>query len=482
MLPLWSAAAIASILSTLSCKLIALADYRVAIEKITQLINTGHKVIVFWDYSSTRTTVVEADQILRTTGGKLIIPVLNMRELDLSQKLLDELGYSLLLTLPVIPSRIYKLMAEAKNLADSVYGSDKAFSANETLIFDVNKKTSATNEARVARGVPGDKNFMPDLTGRTILVVEDNEVNQIVACEMLELTGARTRLAKNGQEAVQLMAEEGHLFDAVLMDMHMPIMDGVEATKIIREQFSREIPVIALTANATTGDKSLCMNAGMNDFLSKPIDSDRLYSVICNWLKPVESSSAKQRIIVSDPTVGHEMPSQAVPVLDMSLDMSVSESVSANQNQDVPNQDVPVPREKEVPVLGIHADEMSIVDLETVDSEAVDMDDIKRRFGSNTRIIPKVFESFVSSFAEFETLFLQAHSRGDEDEMYRLAHSLKGGAGNIGAKKLAEVATRMQDYLKENAIEAALDCLPLAITRLKKTYAYITDYLQQQSG
>lgn len=128
------------------------------------------------------------------------------------------------------------------------------------------------------------------LKGFTVLVVEDNELNQQVAKGLLEYNGVTVALANHGKEALDMLSQTS--FDCVLMDIQMPVMDGLEATRLIRAnpQWSDAL-IIAVTANADQHHKDLCQNAGMDDFLAKPIDPERLVSTLLKWLTP-ESGAA----------------------------------------------------------------------------------------------------------------------------------------------------------------------------------------------
>lgn len=121
------------------------------------------------------------------------------------------------------------------------------------------------------------------LIGKKILLVEDNEINREVATSLLTSFGCMTRFAPDGKIGVQRVLAEP--FDLVLMDIQMPEMDGLSATRLIRtdERFSN-LPIIAMTANAMTGDKEICLASGMNDYLTKPIDSVKLAEVLSKWL------------------------------------------------------------------------------------------------------------------------------------------------------------------------------------------------------
>ena len=115
-----------------------------------------------------------------------------------------------------------------------------------------------------------------------ILLVEDNKLNRLVASTILKHFGMLVTEAVNGEIAVQILRKES--FDVVLMDMQMPIMDGIAATIMIRKEISPTIPIIALTAHALKSEESRCLDAGMNDFISKPFEEDKLMSTILKFL------------------------------------------------------------------------------------------------------------------------------------------------------------------------------------------------------
>ncbi len=116
-----------------------------------------------------------------------------------------------------------------------------------------------------------------------LLLAEDNEINQIVAQEVLQAAGFTLDIADNGQEALNLL--EKNAYDAVLMDIQMPIMDGYTATKKIRAQAKyAQLPIIAMSAHAMKGDKELSISKGMNDHVTKPIDADLLYKTLRFWM------------------------------------------------------------------------------------------------------------------------------------------------------------------------------------------------------
>ena len=123
------------------------------------------------------------------------------------------------------------------------------------------------------------------LRGARVLLAEDHPINQEIAREILERSGALVTIAGNGHEAVQAVLQAEHPFDLVLMDIQMPVMDGFQATALIRQESSgKTLPIIAMTANALSDERERCLNAGMSDHIAKPIDLEELFQVLNKWL------------------------------------------------------------------------------------------------------------------------------------------------------------------------------------------------------
>ena len=121
--------------------------------------------------------------------------------------------------------------------------------------------------------------------GATVLLVEDSVINQQVALEHLQQVGLQVKLAENGQEAITMVEQQS--FDAILMDIQMPIMDGFDATQIIRIlPDGDKLPIIAMTADSMPADRDKCLAAGMNDHIVKSIDPSLLYQALVKWIKP----------------------------------------------------------------------------------------------------------------------------------------------------------------------------------------------------
>ena len=121
------------------------------------------------------------------------------------------------------------------------------------------------------------------LTGKTILIADDNKLNQKIVAFALQKSGAVVKTANNGKEAIEFL--QNNPCDAILMDLQMPEMDGIDACIYIRKEMKRDLPIIGLTANTLFGEAEKCIQAGMNGCVSKPFEATELYEILQNSLK-----------------------------------------------------------------------------------------------------------------------------------------------------------------------------------------------------
>jgi two-component system sensor histidine kinase/response regulator len=246
------------------------------------------------------------------------------------------------------------------------------------------------------------------LLGARILLVEDNEINQQIAVELLEGAGATVKVANNGREAIETLSQgpQPVPFDLVLMDLQMPEMDGYQATAKLRAdpRFST-LPIIAMTAHATIEERQRCLGAGMNDHISKPIDPAMLLGTVGRFYKPLPQPSAT--------------PSP--------------------------------PDGKKDGVGGTPADLPSIEGLDTKDGLA--------RVAGNGKLYLKLLRQFAEQQGPAVGQISAALAQGDAALAERIAHTLKGVAGNIGAKPVQAAAGALEKLIGARAssteIEAA---------------------------
>jgi PAS domain S-box-containing protein len=234
-----------------------------------------------------------------------------------------------------------------------------------------------------------------NIQGANVLVVEDNEINQQVAREILEEAGLKVSLASNGQQAVEAVKTAN--YHAVLMDVQMPVMDGYKATEVIRQdtQFD-DLPIIAMTANVMAGDREQALDVGMNDHVAKPIDPDHLFGSLAQWIKPGVRGFIPQ---------------------------TGSDAVRADIQR--PGTILP----------------------ESI--KGIDIDEGLARVGENEKLYQELLIKVRDDYREAAEQIESSLRTGNHDEAERLTHSIKGVAGNIGAKTLQQSAADLEKAIKD---------------------------------
>ncbi|MCU0869897.1 MAG: response regulator [Burkholderiales bacterium] len=295
---------------------------------------------------------------------------------------------------------------------------------NPSLVFDAMMAAFGRDGARETRrdGAGSDVDTSR-LRGARLLLVEDNEINQEVAAGILEPTGVHLDIAQHGAEALEKLAAAR--YDLVLMDMQMPVMDGLTATREIRRRPAlATVPVIAMTANAMAGDRERCIEAGMNDHVGKPIVVAELYRTIARWLPDAPDAAGTA---ASAPAAAGASASATAPV-------TAATPVSARS---------------------------------AAADGVLDLRDALARMGGDAGLLDRVLERFRTGQTGVVDEIRAALSKADRATAERLAHTLKGLAGNIGATALADAAREVETALHDaqlDAEDARLSGLQQALT------------------
>ncbi|WP_319764173.1 response regulator [Maridesulfovibrio sp.] len=241
------------------------------------------------------------------------------------------------------------------------------------------------------------------LAGASVLLVEDNAINSNVARELLECAGMIVKTVVNGLEAVG-ETRKNH-FDAVLMDVQMPIMDGLEATTEIRKIESLEdLPIIAMTAHAMSGDREKCIDAGMNDYVSKPIDRKQLFDTLTRWITP-------------------------------------------NGNREL---------QEVLPVQNNHEDKGTIPDS----LPGIDIKSALQRMLVRPKLLWEMLNDFKDDYSDSGEILRKMIADGEDEDAKRLAHTIKGVSGNLSIFSLHRICSELEQAIIDedfNAVQSLLD-------------------------
>lgn len=231
-------------------------------------------------------------------------------------------------------------------------------------------------------------------------MAEDNPVNQKLVTTLLKKAGYRADLADNGRAAVEALDKKP--YDLVLMDIQMPEMDGFEATSAIRnkEGDGKHMTIIAMTAHAMKGDRERCLEAGMDDYISKPIDPEELLRVIRKWTR------SKMNVSSPEPEIRH-------------------------------------------------ADEAGVRDDNAPETSPVDLKSAMSRFDDDREFYKEMLREFLNYVPDQVRELEEAIASGDAEKVQKSAHSIKGAAGNLSAHNIFSTALNIENKGREHAIADA---------------------------
>ena len=271
---------------------------------------------------------------------------------------------------------------------------------NQSLLFDTLMQVLGQDGVDLDPVTPDYKSepqILEELAGAKILLVEDVIMNQQVATEILESAGVFVEIANNGQEAVTAVGNSD--YDLVLMDIQMPVMGGYEATRLIKaDAKNANLPIIAMTAHAMQGAREECLKAGMNDYVSKPIDPQKLLAVLARWIE----TTAIVR--------GKRVPAYSKP--------SGATDVETRLPENLPG---------------------------------IDIESALKRLNRNKKLYRELLLDFSGTYATTAEEIRKTVAMGDLDTAQKLSHMLKGVAGNISAYALHDAVRELETGLKQQA-------------------------------
>ncbi|MDX5297805.1 MAG: response regulator, partial [Gammaproteobacteria bacterium] len=272
------------------------------------------------------------------------------------------------------------------------------------------------------------------MDGVTVLLVEDNEINQQIAVELMMAVGIRVDVANDGREALHKLENAGpDGYDLVLMDLQMPEMDGHEATLTIRRDARfNALPIIAMTAHAMVEERQRCLDEGMNDHITKPIDPSLLYQTLQRW--------ARRTTTVTPPPAART--------------------------------DAPTTPAMTTAPAAAPAGAGDLSWLTALQRAGLDTQAAMQRVAGNARLYLKLLRQFVQGQADVVARIRAANL----ETATRLAHTLKGVSGNIGAQKVSLLAAEVEQLLRHPTTAADLEA---ALTRLEPALDILTGQLSQ---
>ena len=349
-----------------------------------------------------------------------------------------------------ICKRLVALMG-GKLSVESETGKGSSFSFS--LSFSLEDAEKENNDAD---GTGETAAAMAAIRHAHILLVEDNDINRQVAQEILAKADLHVETVCNGKEAVEAVAAGD--FSAVLMDIQMPVMDGYEATRAIRQDLGRtDLPILAMTAHAVSEERDKCFRMGMNDHIAKPINRKTLFLALRNWIgerdkQPDQKQHGKQ----------HEQ---------------------SKQSDDHSDHNIPVPPRKGSAEHTKSSLDQLLVEEEKGEAAAgVKVAEGLRRVEGNEKLYLKLLASFCREQKDAPDQITKLLAEQDREKLRHLAHSLKGVAGNIGLPALQQSASRAEQKAGSGTAQELQESFQELTQELKNVIAYLAPRIQGVQG
>lgn len=386
-----------SMLASFGLRVDQAASGRKAIIQLEEASNTDPHKLVLMDWQMPGMDGIETTKViqktLRAEEGPTIIMVTAYGREEAAIAASGSVNISAFLTKPVTPSTLL-----------------------DAIMLAMGHEVAA--DTRTRQRIDSAADDITRLRGAKILLVEDNPINQELALELLAGNGLVVEVANDGQEALDILAQKE--FDGVLMDCQMPVLDGYEATRRLRLQDElKNLPVLAMTANAMAGDREKVLKAGMNDHIAKPIDVKTMFHTMAKWITPSApamtfAKETKEKIVIPE-------------------------------------------------------------------LEGLNVKDGLARTQGNSKLYLKLLKKVRETQKDFITEFNKACDDADWELAERLCHSLKGIAGNLGADDLKECCAVLEEQSKnQQIVQKDLQEAEVALRIVMKSLATLDDTSQKR--
>ena len=389
-------AALADMLSVCNARITDVESGEQAMQCVSEALAQGrHFDLVFMDWAMPGLDGIETSRRILSLDAQSKIILLTAYDREWTHATLKTAGIVAQLNKPLMPVNLYVLMLQVLSGGNLANASDKTLYAGK----------SAADAVVVTD--------FSALHGRRVLLAEDNLINQEVAIALLDEVGMRVDVANDGLEAIEKASHTA--YDLILMDVQMPNLDGLAATRELRKSAAHQsTPILAMTANAFNEDRQMCLDAGMNDYVAKPVDPDRLFNALLHWLPKVASAN-------------QTTPVDETPMKTPQVETSQLATQGPTQNS----------------VLEEDRLRQALATVEGLDLKA----GLVVMRGNLSRYL-HLLRVFINSHADEAVKIRHALAEGQLDTARMSAHSLKGSAGNLGLFGIQQLAAAIELPLK----------------------------------
>ncbi len=357
--------------------------------------------------------------------------------------------------------------AELKKIGISQYVSKPA---RQSQLYNVLANLVQTIEYPEGYELETDKNHALKNLNATVLLAEDNLINQDVALNMMENFGCKVEVVSNGRSVIE--AAQKKQFDLILMDCQMPVMDGYTATRRLRTSGGINVntPVIALTANVMEGDREKCMESGMNGYLGKPVKQEELYNAVLHWTNSAERSAQFNNAGTVNTDVKTDGLTDSVDVLDDNSNARLNSKQRIESNNTVALLNDAVDKTE----IKLNSKEAG----STVNDEALEKIRSLQRPGKPD-LLSKVINAYLDKSPDLIKDVVEGFGDSDGVLVKEAAHSLKSSSAYLGAELISENCRQIELAARENDLGTVAELISNIEQDYQRVVHILTDHLDQ---